>query len=315
MLKRLILLFLVLFSFDAYANEYKPSKLYQEIGNVKYDELSSLLQNGYNINEKEPRFGLSLLMRAVSFNYDAEVIQKLIRLGANVGERDKSGKTALMHAVSFNNNPEVIKTLINNGAEVNDVDYNGVTPLMYAVAGNGSNITNYVKRNIKDVFTGELIKSNFPKEDNKDNSLKIIRMLIEKFDNVNQLDKLGKNALSHAAASNNLPEVIYVLAKSNVNFEDNNGNTPLFEAIAANQDMNIVKAVLDIGADINYKNKNGMAALSVAAIGTRMPYIMDFLLKAGADKLAVDKMGKMAVFYAKNNPYLNNSNMIKTLSK
>ena len=317
MLRRVVFLLTVFFSFAARAADapaYTPSNLYQRMGEISVEELGNALRQGADLSERDHRFGVSMLGRAASFNKEADVIELMLQNGADINVADRSGKTPLMAAASFNNNPAVIKTLLKYGADPNAVDNNGINALMYAAAGQCSNIVSYVKRHISDVYTMLPIASNQDKEDKKENCVEIVRTLMGVTRHVDAVDKAGKNVLSHAAASNNLTDIIYLLSRINPNFEDKSGNTPLFEAVAANQDMEIVKALLDIGADINYRNRDGMTALSVAAIGTRYPVMVDLLLSKGARTDIMDNFGKYPMFYAQNNPNINNSPVIKKLS-
>ncbi|HPC36727.1 MAG TPA: trypsin-like peptidase domain-containing protein [Candidatus Marinimicrobia bacterium] len=61
-----------------------------------------------------------------------EEVNKAIKAGVNVNERDSSGFTPLMIAARYNENPKVIETLIKSGAKINDCNYDGITPLMFA---------------------------------------------------------------------------------------------------------------------------------------------------------------------------------------
>ena len=78
---------------------------------------------------------------------DPEVVNTLMKAGANVNATNSNGETPLMYAAFQNNNPDVLLALIKAGANLNDCDtrYDGYgslgrdhgwTPLMYAASNN-----------------------------------------------------------------------------------------------------------------------------------------------------------------------------------
>ena len=76
---------------------------------------------------------LTPLMYAAENNQNPQVVETLIKCGADVKERDVDGETPLMQALYWNQNPQVVETLIKCGADVNDRDINGATPLILTV--------------------------------------------------------------------------------------------------------------------------------------------------------------------------------------
>ena len=65
-----------------------------------------------------------------------------------------------------------------------------------------------------------------------------------------------------------------------------------------NQNIDLVKEALDLGADINYRSGTiKMSALMTGAIFNQFP-ITEFLVNQGADVLLKSQEGKMAVDYA-----------------
>lgn len=74
----------------------------------------------------------TLLMLAVKYNANPEVVKRLVALGADVNAKDEAGLTPLMHlANGYNVNLELINFLIESGANIDDKDNEGHTMFEY----------------------------------------------------------------------------------------------------------------------------------------------------------------------------------------
>ncbi|OGF64719.1 MAG: hypothetical protein A2Y62_14805 [Candidatus Fischerbacteria bacterium RBG_13_37_8] len=102
-------------------------------------EINTAIDNGkeamVDIVQQKNRLNYKLIMASCLGN--AELVKKLIKEGANVKFKDKTGTTALMMA-ALKKHTEVVKELIQAGADVNARDYEGDTPLhaaLYMMSG------------------------------------------------------------------------------------------------------------------------------------------------------------------------------------
>ena len=95
---------------------------YSEIEQV----MQSLIKEGANVNQADNN-GESPL-HAAACHGDAAIIQFLINAGADAKKTDYKGRTPL-HGVSFGDKAAAIQALIKAGADVNQADKNGETPL------------------------------------------------------------------------------------------------------------------------------------------------------------------------------------------
>ncbi|MBI9108224.1 MAG: ankyrin repeat domain-containing protein [Spirochaetales bacterium] len=73
--------------------------------------------------------------------------------------------------------------------------------------------------------------------------------------------------------------------------------SPLMDAVTANN-QEITRLLIEAGADLNYRNRNGQSAL-IVAIGSRMAEIAELLIENGADLSIKDSLGMTAAEYAK----------------
>lgn len=93
------------------------------------EEIQNAIRAGADVNEIDPFFGMTPLVIAAWQNFDARVIDVLIKAGADV---NAAGGTALIAAASSNPTPEVVIALLRAGANANAIDGKGMKAIDYA---------------------------------------------------------------------------------------------------------------------------------------------------------------------------------------
>ena len=91
-------------------------------------------------------------------------------------------------------------------------------------------------------------------------------------------------------------EFLAEIAKADVNARNEYGGTSLMAAAYVSTE--IVKLLLDAGADANARAQDGITALMLAAMSGNAETV-SLLLDAGADASVIDAVGKTAWDYAK----------------
>lgn len=87
------------------------------------------------------QFQQALLNFASFTNTSPECISYLVQLNGNVGQGNQYGTTPIMWAAMYNPNPQVIDALIKAGADINDPSHkDGYTPLHWAIRCNRSSL-------------------------------------------------------------------------------------------------------------------------------------------------------------------------------
>lgn len=193
--------------------------------------VKTLLSNGANADYRNPKTGLFPLAVAAAENYP-DIIKALVKTGkANPDLTDFSGRTPLFFAIE-NGNTDSVKTLLDVGANVNAQDIVGVTPLMRAVAKGNQDIVNLLLKQ----------KKILP----------------------NLQDAQGRTALMYSAYAPNTLGAQALLAKgSEIDVDDDLGNTALLNAIQAqNDDMALFFIQQD--ADLAHINHQGQDAWTLA---------------------------------------------------
>lgn len=223
-----------------------PGGLVQALMNKEYEQAKIMIKNGVEVNFISGEF--SPLMCSIK---NVEIMKLLLEKGADVNLANKMNMTALTMAVMYNK-ADAVKLLIENNADVNVVStLNDQTPLMFALQ-------------------------------NKNNA--IIKMLKEKVADINAKDSYGNTALLQAITidSVNMKEIKYLIANTNqINEFNDLGMSPLFKAVGLDH-IELVKYLLENGADINQKNYKGVDVLTIARKTKNNPEMIKLLQEYGA---------------------------------
>ena len=83
--------------------------------------------------------------------------------------------------------------------------------------------------------------------------------------------------------------------------------TPLMWAAWENQNPEVIKVLLEAGANVDARDKWGLTPLMQAARKNQNPEVIKVLLDGGADGKIRCKNGKTAFDYAKGNEHLQNT--------
>jgi ankyrin repeat protein len=197
-------------------------------------EIQELLRNRTNLQTRDAS-GATPLIRAARSNPNANVIQLLLDAGARKEDADAVGQTALMHAI-LGDNRDAITILVTKGADINTRDRAGHTALMNAAA------------------LGRL---------------QLVSLLLKSGSRPNDADRFGQTALMYACLRNKGTEIVSLLlqAGANVNGRDIDGMTPLLHSVQRNPAVaGLVLVLLNAGADVRAKNKEGKTAFDMASL-------------------------------------------------
>ncbi len=231
------------------------------------DIAAYLLQKGARVDAQD-RYGYSALMHAT----DPRIVRLLIEHKADLNLQDKYGRTALMHAVR-KGRFEIVRLLVQKGADI-DAQRSSNTPLAVALASKRYKIASFliagganVNATMKPGFQGSL---SVLEKAVRLGRLELVRALLDKGAKVGHRvvdgsgDWAGYNALLFAAYRGHL---------------------------------DIVRLLVERGADLNAANGSGQTALMIAA-SLGHTAVVDYLLKRKADVSVRDKRGRTALDYS-----------------
>ena len=114
---------------------------------------------------------------------------------------------------------------------------------------------------------------------------------------------IGKNAAYIAVMHSDAPDMIKLLHDLGCSFgweAEDDGTTPLIYAVSSDRPLEIIRAVISCGVDVNAKDKDGRSALIHAAMSSS-PAVIAALLDAGADPMAKDNSGNSVFDYIRQN--------------
>jgi ankyrin repeat protein len=210
---------------------------------------------------------------------------KKVKGMGDVNDRDKEGRTAL-HYAAASSNEITAEHLIKKGADLNCQDHNGLTPLHGAAIGAKD-------MKIIDVLL-DSIKGDMLSPYRKDEGLFIL--IKQNWCGLGQEigDRLLKKGIEPAstesdewteiislriARAKNSQEIDEILKEGNfeINGRDQNGQTPLFVAIRANN-VEGARRLLERGADPSIRDSNGLTPFQVAVINYKDSDILNLLV-------------------------------------
>ena len=178
----------------------------------------------------------------------------LLLYNANAAEKDMFGDTVLHVATMAKVGTDVLNLLVNHGAPVNERNKQGVTPLALAV---------------------------------EHKILDHVQFYAQAGADINAEDMQGNTPLTRALESDSDQMLKTLVTPKNVLSKDSSGNTPLHIAILKDSPFEYIKYLVDSGADVNARNKNGDSILYLAVTKNKRD-VGDLLLSKNADIFATN---------------------------
>ncbi|KAL4624039.1 kinase D-interacting substrate of 220 kDa-like isoform X3 [Arapaima gigas] len=233
--------------------------------------------------------GLTALMLAAEQG-SVEIVQELIRRGANVNLDDVDGWTALISAAK-EGHVEVVRELLANNANLEHRDMGGWSALMWAAYKGRVEVAHLLlEKGANPNITGQQY-SVYPiiwaaGRGHAD----IVHLLLQHGGKVNCSDKYGTTPLIWAARKGHFDCVMHLLENgADVDQEGANSMTALIVAVRGSY-TEVVKELLKRNPNVNMKDKDGNTALMIAAKEGHTEIVQD-LLDAGAYVNIPDRSG------------------------
>ena len=244
------------------------------------DAMKFLIAQGADV-DAQTAFGSTALIYSAT---EMAKVRALLDAGANVNAATKTGRTALFVAAMSEPSAPIVRLLASKGADVKVRDAFGNTTLVAAAVGN---------------------------------DLDTIRFVLDAGVDVNEAGKMNVTPLVESAYHGNTAAVKLLLskgAKPNVvalapvlfplEFPKSGpialGNVTPLLAAASSEQPQLVKALLDAGADVNAKDGRNMTPLMIAVATNRQnAAVIRMLVDRGADATVQSSAGETAVDWAR----------------
>ena len=246
-----------------------------------YDIAKALIDNGALVNLRADD-GFNALMEAVRTD-NIEMAKLLINNNSDINIKNKDGKNMIMIACE-NGNEEMFNLLVENNADINTKSSWGASALIYASEKGNINIMQYLIDNGIDV--------NGKADDNGDtpliwavtgeNPYEASKLLIENGADVNATNNSGVAPATILAGS--VPEVVKLLKDNGADLDTKFADDDPPIAIAASVgNLEIVKALVENGADVNYYPNDMNYTAIYHAIDQHNYEVAEYLFKNGVD--------------------------------
>jgi ankyrin repeat protein len=253
----------------------KAQSLFEALRQGEASKVRNAIEDGMDVNIRDAD-GNTLLIYAAVYAKKSD-LEFLLAHGADVNAANKAGHTALMRAM-----PDLakVKLLVKHGADVN-ASAGGTTPLLIAAGiRSADDVLQYLIENgatldrLRKRAEGVTALMSAARVDCE----ACVRLLLDHGADAKAKTDAGLTALHYAAFKGNLTTVISFLeVGAAVNAADDRGLTPLMMAAnSKSKDPEVVRLLLDHGADSQGKDDFGRTPADWARIGGR-PEIVKLL--------------------------------------
>ena len=259
----------------------KCSTIFEAVEMDNIEAIDSLLNSGENI-EKTDKCGKTALMLACDSSCTKmNLVEILLKNGANPNAKDSKGNTSLMFTAKHCGNGstlKVIKTLIAYGADVNAVNDSKENCLHF--------VTNSCNR-----FTNAEIN--------------VVNELLKQGVNINAVNDKGETPFYYLSGveivsgdeNEGFFKTLFEIYGADATIRSKNGSTPFLKASQNSIDNARLKLFLTYGSDVNECNENNGNTALMDACGTiNATGRIEFLLGIDACEMnAINKNGETAV--------------------
>lgn len=221
-------------------------------------------------------------------------VKLLLEHGADPNAKNSRGKTVLHYAVAWDR-AEIVEHLISVGADMNTRDKYSLTILHYAALKRAENSVKVLLQRGVDIEAVDSRGWNALHVAIMAKNIKVVEMLLNRRITVNMRDVLYWTPLHFAAYYCRDVQIMQLLLDNGayVNPKTKDGCIPLYYAVK-NKNSSAVKLLLSKGAKINEITDDCETPLHAACQGG-LASIADILLHNGADVNVRNKMGKVAL--------------------
>jgi len=243
------------------------------------DCMQLLIEKGSNVNAKN-KLDETALMWSV---HDLSKMKLLIRYGADVNAKASSGNTSLLIASVVHGKYEAVKLLLDKGADALAVNNKKENALIRAALFNDTaTISLLLSKGIDiNALSGDSTTALLNAALNVNSP--VVIQLLERGADPDKICTFGLTALAASVTFNDLVSVKALLKKAKkINIQSGGGFTPLMWAVYNEHDnVDIINALLENGADVNIKGDGEATALSIA-LKKGNTHTVALLKKAGA---------------------------------
>jgi ankyrin repeat protein len=273
-----------------------PTPLYQAAKENHLRVAGFLIKSGVDLESGGPE---GTPMTVASAAGHLAMVEKLVEAGADPRSNDFSGLPPI-HVALSNDRMAVVKKLIEVGAHLEVRTRKGETPLMVLVRDPRTELVVRIEKALE--YATLLTKAGVDLNETNDegeNALmvampngvpRMVDWLLTNGAKANAVRKSDGVTALHLAAKerNDLLATRLIEAGAEVNLADNNGISPLHQALASAANLKLVELLLQAGADVNQRiGPEGWTPMHVWAALSNNDEVGRLLHRAGGNPIAV----------------------------
>lgn len=264
--------------------------------------VEKLLRQGANPNTKDMD-GFCALSYAVMEDC-SDIVRLLVESGADVqmrlqGTYVPDGASLLMLSAGPSKNLIVPKFLLEKGVDINAKDKSGNTALMYAANADNPLMCEFLLANGAELEAKNLAGDTALTACAKSDCPEAARVLLDAGASMGEL--------LHVAAHEGCPEACRVFLERGVDANQtetaSGKNVTALMLAALNGNIEVARALIEKGANIDAQDTTGKTALMIAAFSDE-DTISRLLIEQTSNIDAVDEEGRSALFFAIQSPWI-----------
>ncbi len=274
------------------------------------DVVKQAIDGGMDVNARNPQFGEPMLSTAALMGH-TEIMTFLLEKGADINVRNGDGNTPL-HAAAFLGRADAVELLLEHGVDANVRNNGGGSAIESATLDWGitQGILAFIQLEVDEAVVkagrAKVVRILTQHAKNAPTSLNLwkasakgdistIKKALDSGSDLSTLDsQFGINPLGWAALNGQTEAVKLLLEKgADVNGRQRDGSTSLHSAAFLGH-VETVKLLLEKGADINLRKNDGMTAIDVAQVDWGLTAFVVSLLQMEVDEKKV-KAGRVEV--------------------
>ncbi|MDA3613629.1 ankyrin repeat domain-containing protein [Polluticaenibacter yanchengensis] len=265
-------------------------------GNVELVEY--LLGLGSDINEEDSHGTTPVAFAAGSGGLNKGIVEAFVKKGLDLKKTYRDGANLLLLGVGADKDLSLTDYLVSKGLSINSVDAKGNTAFNYAARGGDIELLKaLLKKGVK--YNNEALIAAAQGSRRTANTIEVYKYLVEDLKlKPNFVSASGETVLHSIVRKPNQSEIIkYFLDKGvDVNQATKEDGATAFLNAASGRDLAVLEQLAPKVKDINYVNKKGESALSLAVKGSTAE-VVTFLIGKGANVNVKDNDGNTLVAY------------------
>ncbi|MBR6078589.1 MAG: ankyrin repeat domain-containing protein [Treponema sp.] len=242
--------------------------------------------------EARTKFEATPLLVAGSNTPNPEVIDMLLKCGADIDARDNENESLLIEAAK-NKNPSIMEYVLTKGFDLEERDVDGWTAIMNAARWNENSDVLVVLRkagadsNVKTTSGGTLLHLAALNESED------MAQYLCAFFSVNDPDEKGVTPFQLASMSNPNPNVLEIMMDAQ--------KEETFFNVCCNPNPNVIVKILGSGFAPNFETSDMSRPIFWVAKNNENPEVLAALLASGAIAEVTDLLGRNFTHYAAAN--------------